>query len=229
MNPEDPQHNRSLIERVREERAFFLRMIANTDSTSLHSSNDEVLKTPDARLTSFLETRLAEMHYELVAVEILNHREKKLRIYIDQPDGVGIEDCVKVTKVLDEPLEANVDVIAIFKGTYDLEVSSPGLDRPLRKPSDFDKYTEHYARVQTFRPLTGDETNAPEYSAKNPKQKNFYGILRGYHPESASILFGIVPEDGSRKKPKLETLVRIPLELAAKANLEPDMSVLEKD
>ncbi len=188
-----------------------------------------VLATPDARLTSFLENKLAEMQYELVAIEILNHREKKLRIYIDQKDGVGIEDCVKVTKELDEPLEANSDVIAIFKGAYDLEISSPGLDRPLRKPSDYDKYEGHYARITTFRPLTGAETDAPEYSLKNPKQKNFYGILRGFHAESASILFGIVPEDGSGKKPKKETLVRIPLELASKANLEPDMSVLEKD
>ncbi|MBC7396560.1 MAG: ribosome maturation factor RimP [Bdellovibrionales bacterium] len=204
-------------------------MIANTDSKSPHSPPVGVLTTPEARLTSFLETKLAEMDYELVTAEILNHREKKLRIFIDRKGGVGIEDCVKVTKELDEPLELNVDVIAIFKGTYEMEVSSPGLDRPLRKPSDFDKFAGEIARISTFRPLTGDETNAPEYSAKNPKQKNFYGILRGFHAESASILFGIVPEDGSGKKPKLETLVRIPLELVAKANLEPDVEIPDVD
>jgi ribosome maturation factor RimP len=182
---------------------------------------------PEAKLTAFLETKLSELHYELVAVEILNHREKKLRIYIDQKGGVGIEDCVKVTHELDAPLETAPEVLAVFKGEYELEVSSPGLDRPLRKPSDYEKFTGEIIRLTTFRALTGDETKAPEYSAKNPKQKKFFGLSRGFENETASILFGIIPEDGNYKKPKTETLIRIPLELVAKANLEPEIDIGE--
>jgi ribosome maturation factor RimP len=192
---------------------------------------------PEAKLTAFLESKLSELQYELVAIEILNHREKKLRIYIDHQKsaadqeyrGVGIDDCVKVTHELDAPLEASPEVIAIFKGEYELEVSSPGLDRPLRKPSDYEKFVGQIVRLTTFRPLNGDETKAPEYSAKNPKQKKFYGLSRGFEAETASILFGIVPEDGTGKKPRAETLIRIPLELVAKANLEPEIEIPDSD
>ena len=191
--------------------------------------------TPEARLISFLENTLESMGYELVSIEILNHREKTLRVFIDKikspgnDDGVGIEDCVRVTRELDEPLEANADVLAIFKGAYELEVSSPGIDRPLRKPGDYNKFAGEITRLSTFRPLTGDETKATEYSSKNPKQKKFYGIIRGFENESASILFGVIPDDGIRNKPKPETLIRIPLELVQKANLDPEVVYPEED
>jgi ribosome maturation factor RimP len=189
-------------------------------TTSLQTSS-----APEAKLTAFLESKLLELQYELVAIEILNHREKKLRIYIDQKGGVGIEDCVKVTHELDAPLEASPEIAAVFKGEYELEVSSPGLDRPLRKPSDYEKFIGQVVRLTTFRPLTSSETQAEEYSAKNPKQKNFYGLSRGFEAATGAILFGIVPEDGTGKKPKTETLIRIPLELVAKANLEPEIEI----
>jgi ribosome maturation factor RimP len=224
------------------------------DSMTLSTMNttaaiaDSGLMTPEDRLTRHLETLLAPLGYELVAIEITNHREKKLSIYIDllqdTDDGVGIEDCVKVSHALDAPLEENEELKAIFKGPYELEVSSPGIDRPLRKPSDFENFLGEVARLNTFRPLTGDETRAPEYSAKNPKQKNFYGILRGFETETRCILFGVIPEDGTRavfknKKSKdkkapekndtgrAETLIRVPLELVAKAKLEPMIEIPE--
>ncbi len=187
------------------------------------------LHTAEAKLTVFLEEKLSELQFELVAIEILNHREKKLTVFIDHPNGVGIDECVKVTHELDAPLEANSDILAIFKGAYELEVSSPGIDRPLRKPSDFDRFAGEIARITTFRALTGDETGNAEYSTKNPKQKNFYGILRGFQAEKAAILFGIIPEDGTGKKPKTETLIRIPLELVAKAHLEPEIDIPGSD
>jgi ribosome maturation factor RimP len=199
--------------------------------------------TPESRLLAFLEETLAAIGYELVTIEILNHREKKLCIYIDRlpetagaaeptPEGIGIEDCVRVTRELDAPLETSPEMLAIFKGAYELEVSSPGIDRPLRKPSDFTRFEGEIARIHTFRSLSGDETGAPEYSQKNPKQKNFYGILRGYDHENRSVRFGIIAEDGTRGKPgkknqsKPETLIRIPHELVSKANLEREVEGL---
>lgn len=206
------------------------------DTNHNQTAGREGPKTPEARLTNFLETFLSGIGYELVAIEILNHREKILRVFIDllkkkdETDGVSIEDCVKVTHELDQPLEGNTDVIAIFKGTYELEISSPGVDRPLRKTTDFERFKGTIARMNTFRPLTEEETQAPEYSAKNPKQKNFYGILRGFDNDSHSVLFGVIPEDGTLKQKKAkkgektpikhETLIRVPLELIAKAHLE---------
>jgi ribosome maturation factor RimP len=201
--------------------------------------------TPETRLTQFLEETLAQIGYELVAIEILNHREKKLCIYIDRlstavppqteeglDEGISIEDCVKVTYELDAPLEAQPDMQSIFKGAYELEVSSPGIDRPLRKASDFTRFEGEIARIHTFRSLTGEETGAPEYSQKNPKQKNFYGILRGYDLSTCAVMFGIIPEDGTRGKsnkknqPKPETPIRIPHELVSKANLEREVKGL---
>jgi ribosome maturation factor RimP len=189
------------------------------------TENAQNTQAPEAKLTAFLESKLSELEYELVAVEILNHREKKLRIFIDQKGGVSIEDCVKVTHELDQPLEMSPEIANVFKGEYELEVSSPGLDRPLRKSSDYDKFAGKLVRLSTFRPLTANETKLPLYCAKNPKQKKFFGFSRGFETETASILFGIVPEDGTGKKPKTETLIRIPLELVAKANLEPEIEI----
>jgi ribosome maturation factor RimP len=213
----------------------------NTDLAQNSNTSGTRGNSPQDKLTHFLEEKLAQVGYELVAIEIQNHREKSLRVFIDAKEGVGIEDCVKVTKELDEPLEGQPDVEEIFKGPYELEVSSPGIDRPLRKPQDYVRFITEIARLSTFRPLTADETKAAEYSAKNPKQKNFYGIVRGFENETSSVLFGIIPEDGTREKVKKvkkgtkpknedtnvaaplkhETLIRIPLELISKAHLEP--------
>ncbi len=223
-------------------------MTMNTLNPITTTADPELL-TPEGRLTRHLESLLAPMGYDLVALEITNHREKKLCVFIDliskNEDGVGIEDCVKVSHALDAPLEENPELKEIFKGPYELEVSSPGIDRPLRKPSDYQNFQGEVARLNTFRPLTGEETRAPDYSAKNPKQKNFYGILRGFEIETRSILFGVIPEDGTRavfknKKSKdkpapgkkdsgnrPETLIRVPLELVAKAKLEPLIEIPE--
>jgi|GEM_PF-265162 len=203
----------------------------NTQSNSIANA------TPEARLIHFLESRLDSLGYELVAIELLNHREKKLCIYIDFPESlssesspaISIEDCVRVTHELDQPLESQPDLQEIFKGPYELEVSSPGINRPLRKPSDFVKYAGEIARITTLRPLLGEETGAAEYSAKNPKQKNFYGILRGYDHPTRSICIGLIAEDGTRGKPqktkkksepKPETLIRVPHDQVSKAHLE---------
>ena len=176
------------------------------------------------QLSHLVEEKLAKLGYELVAMEVVNHREKKLRLFIDQPGGITIEDCVKVTHELDQPLETSDEVLAVFKGPYELEVSSPGVDRPLQKAEDFNRFIGEISRIQTFRALNGEETLAAEYSTKNPKQKNFYGILRGFETKTNSILFGVRPEDGTlidKTQTKHETLIRIPMELVAKAHLEP--------
>ena len=83
-------------------------------------------------------------------------------IYIDKDGGITVEDCAGVSRMLDPLIEES----GIFKSAYVLEVSSPGLDRPLYKPGDYEKFAGSKARVMLKRPLDG-------------KRRNFSGTLRG--------------------------------------------------
>ena len=169
-----------------------------------------------ARLIEILSPLLSSLGYDVVHVEALNQRQKILRIYIDHLNStathgtVGIGDCVKVTKALDEPLELLPEISAIFKGSYELEVSSPGVDRPLRQLKDFERFKDRQARIHLFRPLSAEEIENPSYQQKNPKQKNFLGVLKGIDKEKIVLM----PTD-------LEAELKIPLNLISKANLEP--------
>jgi ribosome maturation factor RimP len=86
---------------------------------------------------TLLEPILARDGYELVEVEWVRGAGRwTLRVFIDKQGGVNIDDCQAVSRTV-EPI---LDVEDFIEPAYDLEVSSPGLDRPLRKPQDFDRY-----------------------------------------------------------------------------------------
>lgn len=110
------------------------------------------------------ESEIAEQGYELVEVEIAGQSGTRiLRLYIDKPGGgVGIQDCSVVSQFLNPLLDAE-DFIS---DNYILEVSSPGIDRPLRKPEDFVRFAGEEITVHTYSPLQG--------------RKKFTGILRGF-------------------------------------------------
>lgn len=114
-------------------------------------------------LQTLIEPTLAGMGYELVALERAGGG--LLRLYIDKPEGIVMEDCVQVSNQLTRLfLVENVD--------YErLEVSSPGLDRPLVKAADFVRFAGERALVKLHAPLDG--------------RKKFIGILRG---ESDGVL-----------------------------------------
>ena len=99
------------------------------------------------------------MGYELVDVQASNGG-RLLRLFIDKPGGVGLEDCAAVSRQLSRVLE--VEGIDYER----LEVSSPGLDRPLRKGADFARFAGHKAEV---RMRTPDATG----------RRRFVGVLRG--------------------------------------------------
>jgi ribosome maturation factor RimP len=156
---------------------------------------------------------LIEPHgYEVVHVEALTQRQKTLRIFIDfttaNGQRIGVEDCAKVSHLLDVPLENDPLVERIFKGAYELEVSSPGVDRPLRKAEDYNRFAGSEIRVHVFRPLTADELGNGTYQAKNPKQKNFIGKLIGLKNQKVMMDIGGIS-------------IEIPFDLVTKANLEP--------
>jgi len=99
------------------------------------------------------------MGYELVDLQVSN-RGGLLRLFIDKPGGIGLEDCAAVSRQL-------IRVLEVEGVEYDrLEVSSPGLDRPLRKAGDFARFAGQKADV---RMRTADATG----------RRRFVGVLRG--------------------------------------------------
>lgn len=118
-------------------------------------------------LHSLLERSVTQLGYELVDLEISN-RGKLLRLFIDKPEGVNIDDCVLVSNQLSNLLAVEHDI------DYDrLEVSSPGLDRVLKKEKDFVRFTGERAQVKLRIPVD--------------TRKNFIGILRGVEQESVLL------------------------------------------
>jgi len=77
-----------------------------------------------------------------------------LRIYIDRPDGVSIGHCEAVSHELDSALDEHEDLIP---GSYTFEVSSAGLERRLRKPSDFERFAGHLAEVKLYKSKNGQK------------------------------------------------------------------------
>ena len=91
---------------------------------------------------------------ELVDVEYVKEKDWYLRVFIDKPEGIGIEDC----QSLSEKLEAQLDERDVVPEAYILEVSSPGLDRVLKKPSDFDREKGKTVDVSLYEPIDGEKT-----------------------------------------------------------------------
>ena len=140
-------------------------------------------------LQALLERSLTQLGYDLVDVELSNHG-KLLRLFIDKPGGVNIDDCVLVSNQLTHLLAVEHDV------DYDrLEVSSPGLDRVLRKEADFERFTGSKAHIKLRVPAMG--------------RKKFVGMLRGI--ESGEVL---LDQDGE--------LQHIALSNIEKARLVPE-------
>jgi ribosome maturation factor RimP len=109
---------------------------------------------------------------ELFAVEYVEAgRHSVLRVTIDREGGVSVGDCAKVS----EALAAVLDVEDPIAHGYRLEVSSPGLDRPLRGPGDFARYVGRMMKIVTARPV-GDKG-----------QTAFIGKLSAYADETATL------------------------------------------
>lgn len=98
-----------------------------------------------------VEKLLADTEYELADIEYVKEKDWYLRIFIDKKDGIDLDDCQKVSRLLDEELERT----NLIKDGYILEVSSPGLDRPLKKDCDFERETGKTVDVVTYVPVNG--------------------------------------------------------------------------
>ena len=143
------------------------------------------------RLEVLLSPPVAALGYELLDLEYQarsNLGGPVLRLFIERRDGKGVsfDDCVCVDHGLDSTFE-QAEFESLLPEGFTLEVSSPGIDRPLKKPGDFEKYKGHKAQIKTFRPLTLEEMGNAKYFEHHQKQKNFIGTLRGFSQEAVAF------------------------------------------
>lgn len=104
------------------------------------------------KLTDLLQPLVEDLGYEFVGLEYSsNPKDKKLVLYIDRPDGIQIEDCEAVSR----EVAALLDVEDPIAGHYNLEVSSPGLDRPLFTLDQFQRFSGEEVQLTAFAAVEG--------------------------------------------------------------------------
>lgn len=114
------------------------------------------------QIRSSLEPIVSDLGCELVDVKLVTeHGRAILRVFIDKEGGLQVGDCQKVSREIDTLL----DVESGIRDRYDLEVSSPGLDRPLVKEADFSKFAGKKISLKTKTPIDG--------------RQNYKGLLHG--------------------------------------------------
>ena len=148
----------------------------------------------DLRLLELLDPVAEVTGYEIVRLRLMGGEfQRRLQIMAERPDGdMNVEDCAKLSRAFSEIMDA-ADPI---KGEYVLEVSSPGVDRPLTKPEHFRRFLGRKVRVRTREAIEG--------------QRNFKGTLAGADDESVTVA-----GDGA--------LVRIPFDGVERSNLIPEL------
>jgi ribosome maturation factor RimP len=155
------------------------------------------------RVQEFVAAKAAEV-LEPQGVELVDVEYRRgggqwvLRLYIDRPGGVTLDDCAKVSRQVGDLLEVSDSI----DHAYTLEVSSPGLDRPLKKESDFARYQGREVRIKTYSPLFG--------------RKNFRGKLLGLREGRVEV------------EVEGQTFA-IPQEAISKANLDVESELLRSD
>ncbi|MCW8854681.1 MAG: ribosome maturation factor RimP [Gammaproteobacteria bacterium] len=107
-------------------------------------------------LWALIEPVVTGLGYEVVDIEFRPHpRDGLLRVFIDHESGIQMEDCETVSR----QLSAMIDVEDPVPGHFNLEVSSPGLDRPLRKAADFEKFTGEIVKIKLNMPTIEGQRN----------------------------------------------------------------------
>jgi ribosome maturation factor RimP len=147
-------------------------------------------------VSAIAEPILESMGLELVDIEFGRvGPDAVLRLFIDKEGGVMLDDCAGLSRELSMVL----DVEDVISCNYTLEVSSPGLDRPLKKQADYDRFAGRLIKIRTYQPFLDDSGN---------KRKTFLGKLEG-------LVDGVVKMTLTEGQ-----TVSIPLDQVAKANLE---------
>lgn len=126
----------------------------------------------EEKVEHLLQDKVNELGYELYDVEYAKEGKNYfLRIFIDKKDGIDLNDCEKVNDGIMELL----DEADYIKEQYFLEVSSPGIERILRKQKHFDRAMGEAIEVKLYKPIN--------------KEKELEGILRGYDEETITMIY----------------------------------------
>ena len=124
----------------------------------------------EAKTESFLLPLMKENNFELVDVEYVKEAGNwYLRAYIDKEGGITVDDCEAISRRLGDWLDEK----DFIEDSYILEVSSPGLGRPLKKDKDFERSIGKDVDIRLYKPLN--------------KQKEFTGTLKAYNKETVTI------------------------------------------
>lgn len=109
--------------------------------------------TLEERIAAVVEPSLAHMGYELVRIAVLGRHKPTVQIMVDRADGgpVSIDDCTR----LGQHFNAVMNVEDPLPGAWTLEISSPGIDRPLTRVKDWQRFVGHLARAEVTTPLDG--------------------------------------------------------------------------
>jgi ribosome maturation factor RimP len=151
------------------------------------------------RLRVLIEPIVSGLGYELVSIEF-DSGQRLLRVYIDNEPGILVDDCSRVS----HQLSGMLDVEDPIPGNYHLEVSSPGMDRPLTKPEHFARFQGCLVRLQLFRNVEG---RSRRFKAR------IVGVVDG---------LDVTLQDGDDQ-------FNIPFDLIEKARLVPEFEKISKD
>jgi len=148
-----------------------------------------------AEVASLVEPVLDSLGFRLVRVEVSGRDGKTVQIMAERADGsMSIDDCEAVSKEISPIL----DVSEVLSESYRLEVSSPGIDRPLVRPSDFEHWAGHEAKIELKEPIDG--------------RRRFRGRLEGFEDGEVRILVDLGEAGG-------EKVIGIAIGLVANARL----------
>ncbi|TNE59378.1 MAG: ribosome maturation factor RimP [Alphaproteobacteria bacterium] len=151
----------------------------------------------EEQIAHIIEPVLADLGFDLVQVRLMGTQPKTLQIMAERPDGtISIDDCADISRAL----SAVLDVEDPIPGEYNLEVSSPGIARPLVRARDFERFAGHVAKIELKDPIEG--------------RRRFKGTLDGMEEDHVLIAVeGDVDENGN------EMVYGLPLSQIAEARL----------
>ena len=147
-----------------------------------------------AELRKLIEPAVTSLGFELVGVEFIRGRTSVLRVYIDSEDGITVDDCKSVSY----QVSGLLDVEDPIRGQYSLEVSSPGLDRPLFRAHDFERFAGHEVTMRLLVPVEG--------------RRKFKAVIAGVEGEAIHLTSSETDEEW-----------QISLDNIEKANLVPEL------
>lgn len=149
----------------------------------------------DARIAAIAEPVIEDLGFRLVRVKCSGRNGFTVQVMAERPDGtIGVDDCESISRNLAPVIDADDPV----DRAYHLEVSSPGIDRPLVRRSDFERCAGHLAKI--------------ELSESHEGRRRFRGVLLGLKDDA----FGVKLEDAGEDRPDT---VWLPLDLLADARL----------